>query len=87
MSALAFLPLGLAAGLWHFGSLRWASRRLVEGGGWLGLVLLQLLRAGLLVALLAWSAHHGAWALAASAAGVLAADAVVVARVRRGSTP
>lgn len=84
MNALAFLPLGLAAGLWHFGSLRWASRRLVEGGSWLGLVLLQLLRAALMVALLAWSVRHGAWALGAAAAGVLAARAIVVARVRRG---
>lgn len=82
---------GLAAGLGYFASLRWLTRRLLErephgAPPWARLALVQLLRLAALAALLIGAAQRGAWPLLALAAGVLAARAIVVARVRAAAS-
>ena len=91
-----FFPLGLALGAWHFGSLRWLSRQLVEPGGrprWGRLLGLHLLRLGVLGGVCWATAQQGAPALLALGLGVLMARQWWLRRVRRdqagaaGATP
>lgn len=82
MTALIFLVPGLLLGFWHFGSLRWLSRRWIEAGStrWLSLLGLQLVRLGVLGAAFFWTVRQGAPALLALALGVLIARVIVVRR-------
>lgn len=82
-----FFALGLALGGWHFGSLRWLSRQLVEPGAqprWGLLLGLHLLRLGVLGGVCWATARQGAPALLALGLGVLLARQWWVRRVRRG---
>jgi F1F0 ATPase subunit 2 len=85
LNTLLFAALGLLVGLWHFGSLRWLTRRLVSptGPGWPMVLLLQLLRVAVLALAGLWVVRQGAWPLLAFALGVLAARAVLLMRLRR----
>jgi alternate F1F0 ATPase F1 subunit epsilon len=77
--------LGLAVGAWHFGSLRWFCRRLVDaqpGRGW-RLAALQGLRLVVLLAAGLAAARQGAAPLLAMPAGLLVARALVLRRVQR----
>lgn len=84
-STLSFATLGLLVGLWHFGSLRWLTRRLIAPSGpdWRFFLPLQLLRMAVLI-LAGWLAvRQGAWPLLGLGLGVLAARALLLHRVRR----
>jgi F1F0 ATPase subunit 2 len=85
LNPLLFGALGLLVGLWHFGSLRWLTQRLVSasGPGWTVFLLLQMVRIGVLVVAGLFAVRHGAWPLLALALGVLAARALWLLRVRR----
>lgn len=82
-----YFALGLALGAWHFGSLRWLSRQLVEAEGaprWGRLAGLHLLRLGLLGGACWATARQGAPALLALGLGLLLARQWLVGWVRRG---
>ena len=84
-STLMFAALGLLVGLWHFGSLRWLSQRLVRPSGpdWRIVLPLQLLRIAVLVLAGLLAVRQGAWPLLGLGLGVLAARALLLHRVRR----
>ena len=77
-NTLLFATLGLAVGLWHFGSLRWLSQRLLRasGPGWRVVLPLQLLRMAVLVAVCWMAVRQGAVPLLALGAGILLARVV-----------
>lgn len=80
-----FGGLGLLVGLWHFGSLRWLSQRLVsaEGPNWRIVLPVQLLRMAVLVGACWWAVRFGAWPLLALALGIVAARVILIRRARR----
>jgi F1F0 ATPase subunit 2 len=82
----AFLGLfaGALLGLFHFAAL-WANVRLYIEGGAVGGVAIQILRFGLLIAVLAALAKLGAAALLGSAFGLFVARGFVLRRF--GRTP
>lgn len=86
-NALAFAALGALAGAWHFGSLHWLSRLLLQPSAgrwpWRRIGLVQLLRLALLAAVCLWAVRHGALPLAMLALGVIAARVAWVAAVHR----
>ncbi len=75
--AFAGLIVGLAAGAWHFASLRWNGRLLASGRA-VAACVLQLARFALTTALLLALARVGALALLAGLAGLLIARHRVV---------
>jgi len=82
-----YFALGLALGAWHFGSLRWLSRQLVDPEGpprWGRLAGLHLLRLGLLGGACWATARQGAPALLALGLGLLLARQWWVVRAKRG---
>ena len=84
-TTLMFTALGLLVGLWHFGSLRWLSQRLVSASGpdWRVVLPLQLLRIAVLVVAGLLAVRQGAWPLLGLGLGVLAARALLLHRTRR----
>lgn len=89
LQTLLFLPLGLLLGGWHFGSLRWFSRQLVEapqGPRWGRLLGLHLLRLCVLVLACWGSVRQGAGPLLALTGGLLVAR-LLVQRLDRQARP
>jgi F1F0 ATPase subunit 2 len=85
MNLFLFGALGLLVGLWHFGSLRWLSQRLVSTSKpqWGIALAVQLLRIGVLVGACWWAVRFGAWPLLALALGIVAARVLLLRRARR----
>lgn len=84
---VVYFTLGLVLGAWHFGSLRWLSRQLLEAEGpprWARLVGLHLLRLALLGGVCWATVRQGAPALLAVGLGLLLARQWLVARAGRG---
>ncbi|MBN8892075.1 MAG: hypothetical protein BGP12_14310 [Rhodospirillales bacterium 70-18] len=77
---LGGFAVGVLLGAAHFGSLWW-NTRLYAGGAAGRALAMQMLRIGVLVAVLAVLARFGAVALLAGAAGLLLARAVLVRRL------
>ena len=78
----AALAIGLAAGLFHFSTLGAVTRLYLQGGFMGRAVALQILRLGLLAAVLAALAFAGAVPLMAGALGLLIGRAIVLRRKR-----
>ncbi|AOW14964.1 ATP synthase subunit I [Hydrogenophaga crassostreae] len=85
MNLFLFGGLGLLVGLWHFGSLRWLSQRLVSTPRprWGIALAVQLLRIAVLVGACWWAVRFGAWPLLALALGMVAARVVLLRQARR----
>lgn len=85
VSLFLFAALGLLLGLWHFGSLRWLSQRLVsaEGPRWRTMATVQLLRIAVLVGACWWAVRFGALPLLALALGMVMARVLLLRKVRR----
>jgi hypothetical protein len=83
-NVLLFGALGLLLGLWHFGSLRWLSQRLVDATGpsWRMVLLVQLLRIAVLVLACWWAVGYGAWPLLALALGTVVARFLLLKQAR-----
>lgn len=85
MNLFLFGGLGLLVGLWHFGSLRWLSQRLVSTSRpqWGIALAVQLLRIAVLVGACWWAVQFGAWPLLALALGMVVARIWLLRQVRR----
>ncbi len=82
MIPVAFLVLGLAAGMLYFASLWWTSQRLARSGLTPGSAAMICCRMAVVGAALFLASRHGALALLMMALGIFAGRAVVMRRAR-----
>lgn len=85
LNAILFGALGLLVGLWHFGSLRWLSERMVGASGpsWRLVLPVHLLRIAVLVLACWWAVRQGVWPLLALTMGMVGARVVLLRQARR----
>ncbi len=85
MTQIAFLALGVAAGLLYFTSVQWTARGLVYAGLTFGVAALIIFRVAALTLMLYLASRTGALPLLMTALGILAGRTAVLRRGRVAS--